>query len=111
LEELCSTLYFSCQIKYLNLREIKTDTKENVLHQFNILMRQLSRTVFYTISGAIEPSSLSGRSMLPLNLSREVSFSEFSEGNLQSMNRLRSRPFVPCEDEQLDFINKKLKFE
>jgi hypothetical protein len=27
------------------------------------------------------------------------------------MNRLRSRPFVPCEDEQLDFINKKLKFE
>lgn len=46
-------LFFSHQIKYLNLREIKPDTKGNILARFGAFIRQLSRTVFYTVAGAI----------------------------------------------------------
>jgi hypothetical protein len=53
LDELSSMLYFSCQVKYLNLREVRPDTKGNVLSRFNVLVRQLSRTVFFTLAGAI----------------------------------------------------------
>lgn len=106
-------LYFSCQVKYLNLREIKLDTKGNVYPtKFNALVKQISRTVFYSMSGAIEPTNnVCTSSIFALDLSREVSFSEFPDGNLLSIQRSLSRPFVTFEDEPLDFLSKKLKFD
>jgi hypothetical protein len=54
---------------------------------------------------------MTGSTIFALDLSREVSFSDFPEGNILSIQRSMSRPFVPCEEEQLDFLSKKLKFE
>lgn len=73
-------------------------------------MKQISKTVFFTIAGAVEPPATAGSTIFGLDLSREVSFSEMTEGNLLSIQRSISRPFVPCEEEQLDFLSKKLKF-
>ena len=73
-------------------------------------MKQISKTVFFTIAGAVEPTATAGSTIFALDLSREISFSEFTEGNMLSIQRSISRPFVPCEEEQLDFLSKKLKF-
>jgi hypothetical protein len=45
-----------------------------------------------------------------LDLSREVSFAELPESQL-SMARLASRPSVPCEEENYDFMTKRIKFD
>jgi hypothetical protein len=79
--------------------------------KFNALIRQVSRTVLYSLAGAIEPTSTGSSSIFALDLSREVSFSEFPEGNILSIQRSLSRPFVTCEDEPMDFLSKRLKFE
>jgi hypothetical protein len=57
-------------------------------------MKQLSRTLFFTLAGAVDLVAPQGN---PLDLSREVSFSEFSEVNGMTITRSISRPFVPCE--------------
>lgn len=94
MDEIASNLYFSYQIKYLNLREIKSDTKGDIFYRFKVLMKQISRTVFFTLAGAVDSVAPLGN---PLDLSREVSFSEFSEVNGMTITRSVSRPFVPCE--------------
>lgn len=73
-------------------------------------MKQLSKTVFFTVAGAVEQAN-TGSSIFALDLSREVSFSDFPEGNILAVHRAISRPYAPHEDEQLDFPSKKQKLE
>lgn len=73
-------------------------------------MKQISRTVFYTLVGAVEPSTGNNIGGSFFDLSREISFTEFSEGTILSIHRSSSRPFVPCDDEPGDFLTKRLKF-
>ena len=69
LEDISSMLYFSYQVKYLNLREALAETKDNLRPKFHSLIKQISRTIFFTMAGAVDTVSLSGCS-LPLDLSR-----------------------------------------
>jgi hypothetical protein len=62
------------------------------------------------LAGSVEQNQ-SGSALFSLDISREVSFSEFTEGNILSIQRSISRPFVSCEEEQLDFLSKRLKFD
>lgn len=75
-----------------------------------MLMKQLSKTVFFTVAGAVEQAS-TGSSLFALDLSREVSFSDFPEGNILPVHRSISRPYAPHEDEHLDFPSKKQKLD
>jgi hypothetical protein len=96
LEDFSSTLYYSCQVKYLNLHETRLETKGNLKPKFHALIKQLSRTIFFTLAGAVDSASLSGCSLV-LDLSCEASFADFSEGSILAIRRSMSRPFVPCE--------------
>lgn len=73
-------------------------------------MKQLSKTVFFTVAGAVEQAN-TGSSIFALDLSREVSFSDFPEGNILAVHRAISRPYALHEDEHLDIPSKKQKLE
>lgn len=68
-------------------------------------MRQLSKSLFLSLIGATEPSSI----MFGLDLSREISFAEISDVGL-SAQRSMSRRYVD-DEESYDFITKKIKFD
>lgn len=71
-------------------------------------MKQLSKTVFFSLAGAIQPTNVLGSSLFNFDLSREVSFSEFSELSILNIQRSISRPFTAEEEEKL---SKKQKTE
>ena len=64
-------------------------------------IRSISKLVFLTMAGATDPDT----HMLPPELSNEVSLAD------PNLSRVLSRPFVPCEEENYDFLSKKRKFE
>lgn len=77
LEDISSMLFYSCQVKYLNLHETRLETKGNLRLKFHTLIKQLSRTIFFTLVGAVDTASLSGCSLF-LDLSCEASLADFS---------------------------------
>lgn len=104
LETLVSSLYFSRSLQYVNLRELRPETKSgvSVLAKFGDLVRQVSRSVFFTIVGAAEAERGDY-----LNFSREPSLAEFPE--VQMAYRSMSRQQLTFEEESYEFLGKKVK--
>lgn len=93
---MANRLYF-LDIKILNLREVNCELnpKVNQIIKFGKLIQKISKCVFLTIAGATDPH----QEGTMLDLSREISFADFSEIGHMTIQRSLSRPFVPLEDE------------